>query len=556
MAATIVEQILTEDAVASVRAAIRDEQVFIDETAAVALPADATLWELEQQLRREILGLVQAETWDSDTSSAQAQVLEKYFVLAHGSRDADTGEYRIDPADVHAAVERSAAWARERIKGDIWLGRCDMGRQRRFISEGVDGLTASLAQLGVSVRYDTRSHSPQIRTREGRWVEFNDRIEATLREIIAALFSFMRKSAKDSDEPRAIRAAWSGSAWQIVLLAHLGGHEVDGFREWLERLPPWDRTSRLDSWMTSSGFEFQDAEENIDLIEWAGRSIPMVACIRTLDPGVKHDTIPVLVGPQAAGKSTALAWLMPPEYRAEWFDDTLKLSADEKRRVEALQGAVIVEAAEMTGATTADIESLKAFCSRTNDRIRLAYRRNPEPHPRRCSIAGTANGSAVLPNDPTGNRRFVALPIERGDVARLRGWLDANRGQLWSEAWTRAKTGEAAFFPMELKSAQDAVNETVRSSDTILEDAVRTWLEGRLGDLSGDRLFRLSEAADGSGILRGDERSTNLPTAQVRRLTRILERFGCRPTRRTRGGQFVRMWEMPESIANAAGEVA
>ena len=554
--ATIVEQILSEEAVTAVRSAIRDEQVFIDEVAAKNLPDDATMWEIEQQLRREILGLVQLGTWDHDDSTAQAQVLVKYFELAHATLDSATMTHRLDPKAVQDAVFRAEAWARERVKGDIWLGRCDMGRQRRFISEGVDGLTASLAQLGVTVRYDTRSHSPQIRTRDGRWVEFNDRIEATLRESIAALFSFMRKSAKDSDEPRAVRAAWSGAAWQICLLAHLGGHEVDGFREWLERLPPWDRTPRLNSWLTSCGFAFADAEENVDLVEWAARSIPLVACIRTLEPGVKHDTVPVLIGPQDCGKSTALAWLMPPEYRSDWFDDTLKLSADEKRRVEALQGAVIVEAAEMTGATTADIESLKAFCSRTNDRIRLAYRRNPEPHPRRCSIAGTANGTAVLPNDPTGNRRFVALPIERGDVLQLRAWLNGNRGQLWAEAWMRAKAGEPAFFPSDLKAAQDAVNETVRSSDTILEDSIRTWLEGRLSEIAPDRLFRLSEAAEASGILRGDEKSTNLPTAQVRRLTRILERFGCQPTRRTRGGQFVRMWEMPETVANAAGEVA
>ena len=45
---------------------------------------------------------------------------------------------------------------------------------------------------------------------------------------------------------------------------------------------------------------------------------------------------------------------------------------------------VISEAAEMTGASRADVEAMKAFLSRTDDgAVRRAYRRNPEPSPRR-----------------------------------------------------------------------------------------------------------------------------------------------------------------------------
>ena len=73
----------------------------------------------------------------------------------------------------------------------------------------------------------------------------------------------------------------------------------------------------MDYWLSECGFEIDAPGE---LATWSSRSILMVACMRAREPETKHDTIPVLVGPQGCGKS-ALAWLMPPEYRNEWFTD-------------------------------------------------------------------------------------------------------------------------------------------------------------------------------------------------------------------------------------------
>lgn len=74
------------------------------------------------------------------------------------------------------------------------------------------------------------------------------------------------------------------------------------------------------------------------------------------------------------------------------FNDGLHLAADPRIRAEALQGRAIVEASEMAGSTRAEMESLKAFLSRTDDGgQRMAYRRNPEAMPRRCIIVGTSN---------------------------------------------------------------------------------------------------------------------------------------------------------------------
>ena len=518
-------------------------------------PADATLWELEQQMRRELIRLVALKKWNDDKSDIQISTLVRYTKIAHATFDPKTNTCRIDVQDVNAAFERAEKWVRERLEQDIWLGECDMGRTRRFISQRVDGLSSALSQMDVIIRYDIRAQAAQIRSQRGSWLDINDHIEARLLETIAKLFSFMRRSSKNSN-PRAVPADWSYVKWRQVFDAHLADHEVDGFVEWLKKLKPWDGVDRIDRWLTDCGFKFVDDFDNDELISWASRSILMVACLRAINPGLKHDTIPVLIGPQGVGKSTALAWLLPEEHRTQWFSDGLRLSADEKRRVEALQGTVIVEVAEMTGATTADIESLKAFLSRTTDHVRLAFRRNPAHYPRLCSIAGTANGSVVLPNDPSGNRRFVALRLTDGSADTIRQYLDENREQLWAEAWDRAQNGEGAYFSDALRGLQEKANETVRAGDNILEDSVRSWLKTRMDKPGREPYFTLAQCAQGCGVPRQGESPQSTPTKQVRRLTRVLERFGCESGRTRINGTQTRVWFYPDRISDFAGDDA
>ena len=105
----------------------------------------------------------------------------------------------------------------------------------------------------------------------------------------------------------------------------------------------------------------------------------MGAVARTYEPGEKHDEMVILVGPQGLGKSTVWAWLLPPATRRQWFSDALKFHADVKAQIEALQGRVIVEAAEMSGSTRTEVESIKAFLARQDDgAVRLTYRRRPD----------------------------------------------------------------------------------------------------------------------------------------------------------------------------------
>ena len=393
------------------------------------------------------------------------------------------------------------------------------------LSRDAEGLAAALEELGVECRFNVRAMRHEFRERGGDWREANDRTEARLQEDIAARFTTGEKNAP---------LCFGRETWARTLNALLADREVDPFVEWLESLPAWDRTPRLDGWLPA----VFAADPECPLAQWAGRFVFLGPVARAYKPGTKLDEMPVLIGPQGCGKSTALRLALPPD-RPEWFADGLHLAADPRSRAEALQGRVIVEAAEMAGSTRAELEGLKAFLSRTDDGVvRLAYRRNPETMLRRCCIVGTTNDPHCLPNDPTGNRRFVPVQVAArpGAVEALRRYLDEHRGQLWAEAVVLHRSGVEARLQDHLAEAQADANEGARRRDDLLEDALNVWLR------TEPVTFTLADAAAGCGLADPD-RVTRLPMRESRRLGAALRAEGYSSRREREGGQRRTLWE-------------
>ena len=520
-----------------------------------------TTFEFMEQVKRDAIALIAQfgpGEWLREESPARAWVEgdHLYHTLRNEIR---RGLVRGDTPIAVEDLESEAAWrdvqawidevARE---GRIWQGTDAGGRACVFLSKMHIGFECALARLGLMLRYNTRALRPELRWfwPDGRrtvWEPLTDRNESMLNVVIERNFSFVRAGQEEEETPKSAPAHWSAADWQRNLNATMYRHEIDPFLEWAAKLDPWDGVERLDMWLALCGFTFVDGDGDWSLIKWASKSILMAAVWRAFVPGKKHDTIPVLIGPQGCGKSTAIARLLPPKHAGEWFTDSLMLSGDSKRRVEALQGAVLVEIAEMTGATTHQIENLRAFLSRTVDKERLAYRHNPEGVPRVCSMVGTANGTAVLPNDPTGNRRFVSIRIASGDPRKITAWLDVHREQLWTEAFTRVRAGEECFFTPDMEAVQAETNEAVRSGDSVLEDAIATWIHGRMSMTPPPKYVQAGEIVEAVLVHRGDKAST-VPMSDVRRVTRILERLGCQSIRARVDGMQRRVWTLPEAL--------
>ena len=393
-----------------------------------------------------------------------------------------------------------------------------------FKRKDAAALEAALDTLGLEVRYNIRTARNEYREQSSVWTPFNERAAAEIRARIALTFNYQRVDRGPAP------LDFGREAWTDKLNALLFRREVDPFVEYLEALPAWDTTDRIDHYLDDLF-----GVERGPLVLWIAQYLTVGAVQRAYRPGCRLDEMPVLIGAQDTGKSTLLRALLPPDHQAEWFSDGLHLAADPKVRAEALQGRVIVEVAEMAGSTRADLESLKAFLSRQDDgATRLSYRRDPESTPRRCILAGTANPAHCLPNDPTGLRRFI--PLELGpEQTAVEPYLETNRTQLWAEALHRHRAGAEARLPRELKGAAATAAENHRNRDVLIEDAIENLQPGVAGTLA--------EIAAKVGLVSAANTAIVLSMRDSKRLAAALGAKHYRMSRRTVAGKRVSWWE-------------
>ncbi len=382
-------------------------------------------------------------------------------------------------------------------------------KEREIIDRTAEGLLTALKHLEYELRWNLRMRRMEWRIGGADWIPETDRLVADLRDRIQEDFDFMSNNPKSS----ATRPARFGMVTLREEANALAYHrEVDTFLDYLNGLPKWDKISRLDS-LLSDLFHIPGDR---DLATWAGRFPLMGAVKRTLRPGAKLDETPVLIGAQGIGKSTLYRLLLEDP---SWFGDYIDLSGTNKEQSESIAGTVIVEMAEMIGSTKAEILRIRTFLSRIDDgQHRAAYARAKEPAPRRCVFIGTANDHNPLPNDPDGNRRFVAVTIEPHpdvSVADLRAWLVETRDQLWAEALHRINAGEEARFPDHLKDKQKSVNEEHRHRDPLAEEALDAWI-----GTNGDGPHPFADILDGVNRVRPGTYDARKDSIKLSRLLR------------------------------------
>ena len=339
-----------------------------------------------------------------------------------------------------------------------------------FRMRGAENIHEKMQLLGYDTRFNLRADRAEMYLPAAdEWAVSNERVEGALRELIASTFTYVAKNG----DPTPLEI--SAGMMRDRLTTLCASREVDPFLEWLYSLPAWDRTPRLDSWL---GELLTQAEHTDDgLLSWATKYLLLACVARAHEPGYKLDNTPVIIGPPGIGKSTLLAWLLPPERRSEWFCDTFQASTDMKKMVEASQGRVLVEMAEMVGYNRADFNSVASFLSSGDSSgIRLTWRRDPDPLPKRYVLAGTANrDNFEIPNVQMLARRLVPIHFTGGDPYAIRGYLDMNRTQLWAEALHYRQTGVGPVLPAKLKEAHEAAAERSRASDDKHEGAIRNF---------------------------------------------------------------------------------
>lgn len=238
------------------------------------------------------------------------------------------------------------------------------------------------------------------------------------------------------------------------------GNSYHPVRDYLDAVT-WDGTERLDTLFIDL-FGATDSAYTRAVT----RKAFAAAIARIYNPGCKYDYVLVIVGDQGIGKSTALA-----KMGGDWFSDSVPDFTSQKA-LEAVQGSWILELGELAGLRKMDVDAIKHFVSKKEDRFRVAYGKRIEHFPRRCVFFGTTNEEDFL-RDVTGNRRFWVVNC-KGAKGRLRVWeylTPATVAQLWAEAKERYAQAEPLYL------AEDGLEEEARLiQDKHLEKDERSGL--------------------------------------------------------------------------------
>ena len=251
----------------------------------------------------------------------------------------------------------------------------------------------------------------------------------------------------------------------------------------------------------------------------------MVAAVaRVYRPGVKFDSVVVLNGPQGMGKSSFFARL-----GGRWFSDSLTIGdMKDKAAPEKLQGYWILELGELAGLKKVDVETVKAFITRQDDKFRHSYGYSVEDHPRQCIIVGSTNNGDGFLRDITGNRRF--WPVTCTTSGKHRPWEVAEVvDQLWAEAYRLFQQGETLYLPPEIERMAEAEQTEALESD-VREGMIAEYLEKLLPedwdrmDLSERRSFLRGDPFTGGGRT-GTARRTVVSAVEI-----WAECFGKEPT--------------------------
>lgn len=204
------------------------------------------------------------------------------------------------------------------------------------------------------------------------------------------------------------------------------------------------------------------------------RKILVAAVARVFKPGIKFDNLIVLVGKQGLGKSNIIRLL-----GKRWHSDSFS-TVQGKEAYEQLQNTWIVEMAELSATRKAEVEAVKHFLSKCEDKYRVAYGRRVQSFPRQCVFFATTNNNEFL-NDKTGNRRY--WPVHVGKMMiRKDMWaknIDEEIDQIWAEAMHYYLKGEK--LTLDSEQEEEAKNiQALCTEVSAKEGVISEYLERRL----------------------------------------------------------------------------
>lgn len=286
-----------------------------------------------------------------------------------------------------------------------------------------------------------------------QWLEWTDAQESECRAFFESTYG-MYSQAKLAD----------------ALAIYFKDHKVNPLLNILEKLE-WDGKPRIEQFL----HDVMKAEDS-EYTRECSRLIFAGGVHRAYEPGCKFDDMIVLIGTQAAGKSTIVRWLNMDE---TFFREIKTISG--KEGIETIRGVWIGEVGELMAMTRVkEAEAVKAYITSQEDSYRPPYGKHVQTIPRRCVFVGTTNNPQFL-TDKTGNRRFY--PVKVNSFAyKLYDNEEAVREyirQAWAEAVHKYKEGKLQPF-----ARKEVLDQIRAAQEMAMEDdwrigAIEQYLEDK-----------------------------------------------------------------------------
>lgn len=275
------------------------------------------------------------------------------------------------------------------------------------------------------------------------WRQFNDEDYTWLRDHLA----------------RGGFAEVSKEAIRDAVHAIAGEFAFDSAILWLDSLQ-WDGTKRVETFLSVyAGALNTPYTRAVATYLWTAMAG------RVLSPGCKADMAPVLVGAQGARKSSLVVAMVPSI--EHYADVDLRDKDDDLSR--RMRGRLVAELGELQGMGSREIESVKAFLTRTHENWVPKFKEFATLSPRRLMFVGTTNKDQFL-SDETGHRRWLPVRVETmcDPDGAARDCL-----QLWAEAAALYRAGGIRY--------QDAERMGKHEHDEFVEvdpwcETIETWL--------------------------------------------------------------------------------
>lgn len=311
-------------------------------------------------------------------------------------------------------------------------------------------------------------------------------------------------------------------------------NRFDSAQLWLSKLV-WDGVPRVKHYWSS----YFRAEDNA-YTRSCGEYTWSAMAGRVLDPGVKADMVPILVGEQGVRKTSGVEAMVPD---ARHFVE-IKFDDNETEMARRMRGKLIGEIGELRGLHSREIEHIKAWITRTHEEWVPKFKEFSTKFPRRLVFIGTTNQDEFLA-DETGNRRWLPIRVGLGGFVDIDA-IKADRDQLWAEAVVLFREHGVMF-----KDAQQLA-EGVHNDHTLTDpwdEMVHQWLESYDFPVAGeakkhrDTVFQSSHVLK-SGVGLSAEKVTR---GDEMRMTRILKRMGFVTTRARVEGRQARVWKLAKN---------